>query len=111
MTKKLFFPITILLVAAFTLMAADVSGKWTYEQPSRGGGQARPVTITLKQDGDKLTGSVPGFARGGTEAPGHGAAVLQRSAIVDQHGDSPVEVRAPVADSQRRQGRSRMSRA
>ena len=69
MTKKLLFLITILLVAAVTLMAADVSGKWTYEQPSRGGGQGRPVTITLKQDGDKLTGSVPGFARGGAEAP------------------------------------------
>lgn len=69
MTKKLLFVITIVLVASFALMAADVSGKWTYEQPGRGGGPGRPVTITLKQDGAKLTGSVPGFGRGGGDPP------------------------------------------
>jgi hypothetical protein len=69
MTKKLLFVMTILLVASFALMAADVSGKWTFEQPGRGGNPGRPVTITLKADGAKLTGSVPGFARGGGEAP------------------------------------------
>jgi hypothetical protein len=69
MTKKLLFVITILLVASFALMAADVSGKWTFEQPGRGGNPGRPVTITLKADGSKLTGSVPGFGRGGGEAP------------------------------------------
>ena len=60
---------TILLVASFALMAADVTGKWTFEQPGRGGGPGRPVTITLKQDGAKLTGSVPGFGRGGGDPP------------------------------------------
>ncbi|MEO8594238.1 MAG: hypothetical protein ABI759_13040 [Candidatus Solibacter sp.] len=65
MTKKLLFVITILLVASFALMAADVSGKWTFEQPGRGGGPGRPTTITLKADGAKLTGSVPGMGRGG----------------------------------------------
>jgi hypothetical protein len=69
MTKKLLFVMTILLVASFALMAADVSGKWTYEQPGRGGNPGRPVTITLKQDGAKLTGSVPGFGRGGGDPP------------------------------------------
>src|SRR5260370_11768750 len=69
MTKKLVFVMTILLVASFALIAADVSGKWTFEQPGRGGNPGRPVTITLKADGAKLTGSVPGFARGGGEAP------------------------------------------
>jgi hypothetical protein len=69
MTKKLLFVMTILLVASFALMAADISGKWTYEQPGRGGNPGRPTTITLKADGAKLTGSVPGFARGGGEAP------------------------------------------
>jgi hypothetical protein len=69
MTKKLLFVTTILLVVAMAAFAADVSGKWTYEQPGRGGGPGRPVTITLKQDGSKLTGSVPGFGRGGAEAP------------------------------------------
>ena len=61
MTKKLLFVMTILLVASFALMAADVSGKWTFEQPGRGGNPGRPVTITLKADGTKLTGSVPGL--------------------------------------------------
>jgi len=66
MTKKLLFVLTILLVVAFVALAADVTGKWTYEQAGRNGGQARPVTITLKQDGNTLTGSVPGFGgRGG----------------------------------------------
>ena len=69
MTKKLLFVVTIALVFAFAAMAADVTGKWTFEQPGRGGGPGRPVTITLKQDGAKLTGSVPGMGRGGDNPP------------------------------------------
>jgi hypothetical protein len=69
MTKKLLFVVTIALVFAFAVMAADVTGKWTYEQAGRGGGPGRPVTITLKQDGAKLTGSVPGMGRGGDNPP------------------------------------------
>src|SRR5436189_4375042 len=69
MTKKLLFVTTILLALACVALAADVTGKWTYEQQGRGGGPPRQVTITLKQDGSTLTGSVPGFARGGGEAP------------------------------------------
>jgi hypothetical protein len=49
--------------------AADVSGKWTYEQPGRGGKPGRPVTITLKQTGDNITGQVPGMGRGGDNPP------------------------------------------
>lgn len=67
MTKKLLFVTTILLVAAFAAFAADVSGKWTYEMAGRDG-NTRQVTITLKADGNNLTGTVPGFGRGG-EAP------------------------------------------
>src|SRR5215471_393210 len=69
MTKKLLFVVTIALVFTFAVMAADVTGKWTFEQPGRGGGPGRPVTITLKQDGSKLTGSVPGMGRGGDNPP------------------------------------------
>jgi hypothetical protein len=68
MTKKLLFVISLLLVASFALMAADVSGKWTYEQPGRGGNPGRPVTITLKADGSTLTGTIPGGGRGGAPA-------------------------------------------
>ena len=69
MTKKLLFVLTILLVASFALMAADVSGKWTYEGPGRGGNPGRPVTITLKVDGATLTGTVPAGGRGGGDNP------------------------------------------
>jgi hypothetical protein len=69
MTKKLLFVMTILLVASFALMAADVSGKWTYEQAGRNGGAGRPVTITLKADGSTLTGTMPAGGRGGAGDP------------------------------------------
>ena len=65
MTKKLLFVTTILLALACAALAADVTGKWTYEQPAMGNRPARQVTITLKQDGNNLTGSVPGMGRGG----------------------------------------------
>ena len=65
MTKKLLFVMTILLVAAIGLMAADVSGKWTFEQQGRGGGNPITVTLTLKADGAALTGSVSRPGRDG----------------------------------------------
>jgi hypothetical protein len=64
MTKKLLFVTTLLLVVAIGAFAADLSGKWTYSMAGRDG-QSRDVTITLKQDGSTLTGSVPGMGRGG----------------------------------------------
>jgi hypothetical protein len=65
MTKKLLFVTTILL--AFTLMAiaADVTGKWVYEQPGRGGGNPTPVTLNLKADGGKITGTQSRAGRDG----------------------------------------------
>jgi len=65
MTKKLFFVVTILLVVAFAAMAEDVTGKWVYEQPGRGGGSPTQVILNLKVDGGKLTGSVLRPGRGG----------------------------------------------
>jgi len=61
MTKKLLFVITILLVVALGLWAADVTGKWTYEMQGRNGAQT--VTMELKSSGSSLTGTVSG--RGG----------------------------------------------
>jgi hypothetical protein len=69
MTKKLLFVMTILLVVTCVAIAADVSGKWSYEQAGRGGGPGMQVTITLKPDGAKLSGSIPGFGRGGGDPP------------------------------------------
>ena len=69
MTKKLLFVTAMLLVVAIGAFAADVTGKWSYEQQGRGGGPARQVTFTLKQDGNKLTGEMPGMGRGGDAPP------------------------------------------
>jgi hypothetical protein len=82
MTKKLLFVGAILLAVVLVAMAADsITGKWVYDQPAFGRGGAAPaaapagpprvVTMDLKADGAKLTGSVttPGFARGGGDPP------------------------------------------
>jgi hypothetical protein len=69
MTKKLLFVTTILLVVALAAFAADVTGKWTYQQPGRNGGDPTPRTITLKADGATLTGTVPGQGGRGGAAP------------------------------------------
>src|SRR5687768_2351974 len=45
--------------------AENPTGKWTWEQMR--GDQKREVTLNLKLDGDKLTGSMPG--RNNTETP------------------------------------------
>jgi len=45
-------------VAALTVMAADVTGKWTGEMNGPNGATA--ITATLKQDGTKLTGTMDG---------------------------------------------------
>jgi len=65
MTKKLLFVALIALAASVALMAADVSGKWTFEQQGRGG-NTMTVTLNLKADGGTLTGTVAGgMGRGG----------------------------------------------
>lgn len=79
MTRKFVFAGAILLALALVVMAADsITGKWTFEQPSRGGGGGgadRPpqvVTLDLKAEGATLTGSIlqpMGGRRGGDAAP------------------------------------------
>jgi hypothetical protein len=59
MKIRLLFTFCLLAMVAF---AADVTGKWTYEMPGRGG-QTQQGSITLKADGSNLTGTVSG--RGG----------------------------------------------
>src|SRR5262245_60467831 len=65
MTKKLLFVTTILLAFALAASAADVSGKWVFEQAGRQGGNPVKVTLTLKQEGGKLTGNVSRPGRDG----------------------------------------------
>jgi hypothetical protein len=50
--KRLLF----LLVSAFTLLAADATGKWTGTLTPDGGGDG-PAYLVLKQEGTKLTGT------------------------------------------------------
>jgi hypothetical protein len=71
MTKKLLFAFTILLVVVFAAMAADVSGKWVYEQAGRRGGDPVQVTLTLNASGSSLTGTLsrPGRDGGAMETP------------------------------------------
>jgi hypothetical protein len=64
MTKKLLFVVAILCALTLAVMAADVSGKWTWEQQGRNGNQTQ--TLILKADGSKLTGSLDG-GRGATD--------------------------------------------
>ena len=66
MTKKLLSIAAVLCALTFALMAADVTGKWTWEQAGRGGNTSTQ-TLTLKADGATLTGSLNG-GRGGDQA-------------------------------------------
>ncbi len=65
MTKKLLFVTTILLVLAFAAVAADVSGKWVWEQAGRQGGNPVQISLTLKAEGSKLTGTMTRPGRDG----------------------------------------------
>jgi hypothetical protein len=65
MNKKLLFVAIIALVFTFGAIAADLTGKWVAEQPGRNGGPPRQTTFDLKQDGNKLTGTMTGGGRGG----------------------------------------------
>lgn len=53
------------LIATLAIWAADVSGKWTAEMQGRDG-NTMTITMNLKADGDKLTGTVSG-RRGDTD--------------------------------------------
>lgn len=58
--KKLTLMIAGLLVAALTMLAAGIDGKWTSEMTMRGPDGEMKITATfdLKSSGESLTGSV-----------------------------------------------------
>jgi hypothetical protein len=74
MNRKLLFVGAILLAGALVVMAADsITGKWTYEQPGRGGaGTPTVVTLDLKAAGGVVTGTI--LMPGGRGGGGGGAA-------------------------------------
>jgi hypothetical protein len=51
--------VVLLLCVSFGVLAADVTGKWTAQVPSRQGG-TRDQSFNFKADGDKLTGTISG---------------------------------------------------
>ena len=60
MTKQSWWRVPVLALAlCLTAAAADVSGKWKAEFTTPDG-TARVNTFTLKQEGEKLTGTVAG---------------------------------------------------
>lgn len=56
---RLIVTLTLLLCVSFGVLAADVTGKWTAQVPSRQG-QMREQSFNFKVDGDKLTGTISG---------------------------------------------------
>ncbi|MBC8001657.1 MAG: hypothetical protein H7X97_03620 [Opitutaceae bacterium] len=44
---------------------ADVAGNWTWSTPGRDGGPERKSTLTLKVEGDKVTGKIAALGRDG----------------------------------------------
>jgi len=63
MIKKLLFVATILLAVTLCLMAADASGKWTFQQEGRNG--SVQVTLNLKVDAGALTATLTRPGRDG----------------------------------------------
>lgn len=63
--------LTLLFCLSFVALAADVTGKWTAQVPSRQSGQTREQTFNFKAEGAKLTGTVSG--RQGDVAISNGA--------------------------------------
>jgi hypothetical protein len=57
--KNWFILAAMVALLAITAFAANVSGKWTGQMPTRNG-DSREVTFNLKADGDKLTGTMGG---------------------------------------------------
>ena len=50
----------LLFAAVAAARAADPAGTWTWSQPGRNGGQDREMTLKLKVEDGKLTGTLSG---------------------------------------------------
>src|SRR5262245_1599130 len=55
----------VLLGTTCLVQAADVSGTWSWTVPGRNGGADRKNTLTLKAEGEKLTGKLSSPGRQG----------------------------------------------
>ena len=59
-SKQFLFAFALIVAAAASVQAADVTGKWTAQVPGRGG-QTRETTFNFKAEGEKLTGTMSGM--------------------------------------------------
>jgi hypothetical protein len=60
MTRSPLLAAALLILASCGLQAGDVTGRWTGELAALNGGPTRVITIVLKSDGGKLTGTFAG---------------------------------------------------
>jgi hypothetical protein len=82
--------VTMLLCVTFAVLAADVTGKWTAQVPSRQGG-TREQTFNFKADGDTLTGSVSGRQSDSAIMNGKISGDTISFTVKVQYGDNAVE--------------------
>jgi hypothetical protein len=54
---KMSIAVIAVSVLSLAVLAADLSGMWTMRLVTTGGAEAPTLLVTLKQDGEKLTGS------------------------------------------------------
>jgi hypothetical protein len=77
----------VLIAGALPAFAGDVNGKWSGEV--QGGGQVYPITLTLKADGEKLTGTMGGS---GGEYPINDGTIkgddISFNVVIDFNGNS-----------------------
>ena len=90
MTKRFEWLVALLAIACLVALAADIDGKWTAEvQGGKRGPQTQ--TLTLKANGDKLTGTIDN-GRGGvdiSEGMIHGNEVMFK--VVREFNGNKVE--------------------
>jgi hypothetical protein len=73
MQRKQLFLTSLVTIAASALLslsaastqAADASGTWSWSRPGRNGGDPVKMSLTLKADGEKLTGTLTSPGRQG----------------------------------------------
>jgi hypothetical protein len=58
----------VALSAVSQAQAADATGTWTWSRPGRNGGEAQKMTLKLKAEGEKLTGTLASPGRQGGAA-------------------------------------------
>jgi hypothetical protein len=56
-----------MMLVGTAAFAADASGTWAWTQPGRDGGEGRKMTLKLKAEGEKLTGTLTAPGREGAE--------------------------------------------